>query len=413
MARPAIAIALPGDEASHVFNALLEADFEPVAIQCAGDLEALLASRHDVAVAILDGESDFDESLDYYGLLHEPGRDIPALMVVSPRTLDRLAGAAGRAGAHDEFFTRPYSPEALRWRVEAMLIRQMTTDDGSGAVLQTGALSVGDWLRRGTFLSVFNPKGGVGKTTIAVNLAASLVVMGRKVLLVDADTVTGHIASSLGLEHVRTLVDSLADAREAGPGTAPETLEELVAAHPSGLKVLVLSSSPLKTDHLDPAAVADAIDAARRSFDVIVVDLHPDYDVLNRAIFGRTDRILVPVTPDVPALRAAVQLCDVAGELGFRDKLALVINRANSGVSVADMERTVGMTAFAAIRSAGLQLVKAANEGRTVIDLFPGEKVSADFRVLAERVVGMPRAKETGRASIRGLFGRKEPVQTG
>jgi pilus assembly protein CpaE len=230
---------------------------------------------------------------------------------------------------------------------------------------------------------------------------------------VDADTVTGHIASSLGLEHVRTLADSLADAHEAEPAAAPETLEELVAGHPSGLKVLVLSSSPLKTGHLDPAAVADAIDGARRSFDVIVVDLHPDYDVLNRAIFSRTDRILVPVTPDVPALRATVQLCDVAGELGFRDKLALVINRANSGVSVADMERTVGMTSFAAIRSAGLQLVKAANEGRTVIDLFPGEKVSGDFRVLAERVVGTPRTNETGRASIRGLFGRKEPVRTG
>jgi len=413
MARPAIAIALPGDEGSHVFNALLEADFEPVAVRCSADLEALLASRHDVAVAILDGESDFDESLDCYGLLHEPGRDIPALMIVSPRTLDRLAGAAGHAGAHDEFFTRPYSPEALRWRVEAMLIRQMTVDDGSGAVIQSGAPSAGDWSRRGAFLSVFNPKGGVGKTTIAVNLAASLVAMGRKVLLVDADTVTGHIASSLGLQHVRTLVDSLADAHEAGPGTARETLDELVAAHSSGLKVLVLSSGPLKTAHLDPAAVADAIDGARRSFDVIVVDLHPDYDVLNRAIFSRTDRILVPVTPDVPALRAAVQLCDVAGELGFRDKLALVINRANSGVSVADMERTVGMTSFAAMRSAGLQVVKAANEGRTVIDLFPGEKVSGDFRVLAERVVGMPRAKESGRASIRGLFGRKESVRTG
>ena len=132
MTRPAIAIALPGDEGSHAFNALLEAGFEPVVIGCSGDLEVLLASRHDVAVAILDGESDFNESLDYYGLLHEPGRDIPALMIVSPRTLDRLAGAAGRAGAYDEFFTRPYSTEALRWRVEAMLIRQMTTDDGSG-----------------------------------------------------------------------------------------------------------------------------------------------------------------------------------------------------------------------------------------------------------------------------------------
>ena len=159
--------------------------------------------------------------------------------------------------------------------------------------------------------------------------------------------------------------------------------------------------------------MAEAIDKARRSFDVIVVDLHPDYDVLNRAIFNRVDRILVPVTPDVPAIRAAVQLRDVAGELGFRDKLSLVINRANSGVSVPDMERTVGMTSFAEIRSAGLHLVRAANQGRTVIDLFPAEKVSGDFRALAARVVGTPRAKEASRPSIRSLFGRKEPARAG
>jgi pilus assembly protein CpaE len=413
VARPAIAIALPDDERQHVVDVLREAGFEPVAVRRPADLEALLASRHDVGVAILDGESDFDESLEYYELLHVPGRDIPSLMIVSPRTLDRLAGAAGRAGAHDEYFTRPYSPEALRWRIEAMLIRQMTVDDGSGAVIQSGPLSADSWSRRGQMLGVFNAKGGVGKTTIAVNLAAALVAMGRSVLLVDADTVTGHIASSLGLEQVRTLVDSLSDTSEAGPGATPETLEELVAAHSSGLKVLVLSSSPLKTARLVPEMVADAIDRARSSFDIIVVDLHPDYDALNRAMFGRADRILVPVTPDVPALRAAVQLRDVADELGFRAKLALVVNRANSGVSMADMESTVGMAAFASIRSAGMQLVKAANEGRTVIDLFPSEKVSGDFRALAERVVGVPRPKEAGRASLRSLFGRKESVRVG
>jgi len=108
MTRPAIAIALPDDEWPHVVDVLREADFEPVVVGRPGDLEALLASRHDVALAILDGESDFDESLEYYGLLHEPGRDIPALMIVSPRTFDRLAGAAGRAGERDEYFTRPY-----------------------------------------------------------------------------------------------------------------------------------------------------------------------------------------------------------------------------------------------------------------------------------------------------------------
>ena len=408
MPRPAIAIALPRDEQVPGANALAAAGFEPLLVEQPEQLEELLVSRSDVAVAILDGETDFDLSLEYYARLHENGRSIPALMVVSARTLDRFIGAAAHSGTDDEYFTRPYSPESLRWRVEAMLIRQLAVDDGSGPVLQGGSLTADDWLRRGTFTAVFNPKGGVGKTTIAINLAASLVAMGRRVLLVDADTVTGHIASSLGLEHVRTLVDAVADA--SGDATASaEPLDDLITAHPSGLRILVLSSSPLRTDLLDPAKVADALALARRSYDDVVTDLHPDYGGLNRAIFERADRILVPVTPDVPALRAAVQLRDVARDLGFGDKLSMVVNRANSGVSIGDMERTVGLPSLASIRSAGLLLVKAANEGRTVIDLFPKEKISDDFRVLAETLTG--RSRKDARLGLRGIFARREAAR--
>lgn len=407
MARPAIAIALPHDERDHVVAALQEADLEPLVVRYPAELEAHMAAGREVAVAILDMESDIDTSLEMYALLHDGGRDVPALMVMSPRALDRVG--ATHAGSDDEYFTRPYSAESIRWRVEAMMIRRLTVDDGSGAVLQSGPLSLHDWSRNGTLVAVFNPKGGVGKTTIAVNLAAVLTKMGRRVLLVDADTVTGHIASSLGLEHVRTLVDEVVDAREAG-AQPPAVLDDLLSAHPSGMNVLVLASGPLKTALLDPQQVAAAIDTGRASHDVVVVDLHPDYDPLNRAIFERADRILVPVTPDVPALRAAVQLRDVGLELGFADKLAMIINRANSGVSVADMERTIGMPSLALIRSAGLQLVKAANEGRTVIDLFPREKISDDFRVLAERVLGVPQTQAAAgpRLSLAALFGRRK-----
>ena len=406
MARPSIAIALPRDERDAVAAALREADLDPLVVHRPPELEAHLAAGRDVAVAILDGETDLDTSLEYYTLLHEAGRDIPALMVLSTRALERVGGV--QAGATDEYFTRPYSAESIRWRIEAMMIRRLAVDDGSGAVIQTGPLTLGDWSRNGTLIAVFNPKGGVGKTTVAVNLAAALTAMGRKVLLVDADTVTGHIASSLGLERVRTLVDEVVDAQEAGL-EPPATLDDLLSAHPSGMSVLVLASSPLKTSMLDPAHVAAAIDTGRRRHDVVIVDLHPDYEQLNRAVFASADRIIVPVTPDVPALRAAVQLRDVAGELGFADKLAMVVNRANSGVSVADMERIIGMPSLALIRSAGLQLVKAANEGRTVIDLFPGEKITEDFRILAERVVGAPAsaaAPAPSRLSLGALFRR-------
>ena len=79
----------------------------------------------------------------------------------------------------------------------------------------------------------------------------------------------------------------------------------------------------------------------------------------------------------------------------------MVINRANSGVSVADMERTVGMPGLALIRSGGLLFVRAANEGRTVIEMFPKEKITTDFEVLADRVLGTPTVVPAPKAGFR------------
>jgi Flp pilus assembly CpaE family ATPase len=388
VARPAIVVALPPDEQAPVVAELRAAGFEALAVTRPDDLEVLLASRRDVAVAILDGESDFDTSLEYYALLRDAGREIPALMVLSPRALDRLASGPSRATVGDEFFTRPYSVDSLRWRVEAMCIRSVTIDDGSGPIIQSDDIEISDWQHQATVIGVFNPKGGVGKTTIAVSLAATLQLnRGQRVLLVDADTVTGHVATSLGIEQIRTVADSWRDELEGGP---VETLLDLASTHQSGMSVVALTASPLDIEILDPERVAGAIAASRRGFDFIVVDMHPSYSPLNQALFGIADKILVPVTPDVPALRAAVQLRDLGAELGIADRLSLVVNRANSGVSVADMERTVGMPAMALIRSGGLLFVRAANEGRTVIEMYPKERITADFDALAERLVKAP-----------------------
>jgi pilus assembly protein CpaE len=418
VARPAIVVALPPSEQGPVIAELRMAGFDAIAVRGPVELEAQLAVRRDVAVAILDGESDLDTSLEYYALLHD-GQNIPALMVLSPRALDSMASGAARADAGDEFFTRPYSPDALRWRVEAMCIRSMTVDDGSGPVIQSGSTEIGEWQRRASVIAVFNPKGGVGKTTVATNLASALqVIQGQQVLLLDADTVTGHVTTSLGLEQVRTVADSWRDQLDGGP---VETFAEIASPHPSGLAVVALTSSPLNTDILDPLRVADAIEAARRGFDYIVVDLHPSYSTLNQQVFERADRILVPVTPDVPALRAAVQLRDVALETGIADRLALIVNRANSGVSVADMERTVGMPALALIRSGGLLLVRAANAGRTVIEMYPRERITEDFHALAERLVRpgaaaaavdrAPGGATAARAALKLLVRGKDPAR--
>jgi len=406
--RPAIVVALPPNESIPVCTELLAAGFEVIEVERPFALETALDARRDIAVAILDGEADDEESHAYQAALSGAGRPIPALTVVSQHAFDRLAGRTG-SDPQSEYFTRPYSADSIRWRVEAMCIRRETVDDGSGPVLQGGDIGTGAWNGRATTIAIFNPKGGVGKTTVATNLAAALQTRKSKsVLLIDADTVTGHVTTSLGIEAVRTVADCWRDEAEGGPA---ESLMEIASAHTSGMRVVALTDSPLHTDVLDPARLVAAIGVARGRFDFIVVDLHPSYSVLNQAIFEEADRILVPVTPDVPAIRAAVQLRDVATGLHCRERLAMVVNRANSGVTVADMERTVGMPALALIRSGGLLFVRAANEGRTVIEMFPKEKITADFDDLADRILGTPKLAAVPRASFRIPTRSKQPAR--
>ncbi len=406
MPRPTVAVNLPAEEAESVVAELAAAGFTTTIVRTIDEMAELLERDTRIGVAVLDAEGDLSLTLEMYALLHEDGRSIPALMIVAPRDLERFAQNAG-ATLEDEYFARPYSTDSLRWRVEAMCIRLQTVDDGSGDVLSGAGVDTSVWGRRASIITIFNPKGGVGKTTLATNIASTLRAKGDlDVLLVDADTVTGHVTTSLALEHVRTVADSWRDEADGGPA---ETLVDIASNHESGMRVVSLTDSPLYTEILDAERVANAIVAARKSFDFIVVDLHPSYSQLNLAIFIVSDRILVPVTPDVPAIRAAVQFRDVARELGLVERLSLVINRANSGVSVEDIEKTVGLTSIALIRSAGMQLVRAANEGKTLIERYPRELVTADFAALCEQLTGKPSAQPQ-RQGFR-LFGRKVPAR--
>jgi MinD-like ATPase involved in chromosome partitioning or flagellar assembly len=426
VSRSAVAICLSGDEFRALSAELADAGYEPIEVSGADDLEALLESRADVGLAILDGETDFDATIEMYSLLHDGERNVASLMIVSSTALDRLS-LAGRARVNGEFVTRPYSAASLRWRVEAMLIRAETMlirsealgDDARGAILD-GEVGVSSSVvpHRGQIVVVFNPKGGVGKTTIAINTSAMLQLRkNQRVLLIDCDTVTGHVVASLGMTEIPTVVDVWT----ADLGTNDtHSLSEIASAHSSGVAVLTMSRSPLHTEVLEPKRVAQAISAARDSYDWVVVDMHPDYGPLNQGIFALADHILVPVTPEVPTIRAAVQFRQVAVELELRDRLALVVNRSNSGISASDVERVVGFGAIARVRSAGMLFVRAANGGHSAVEEFPKAKVVGDIEALADRLISLRDDPDRAERSLGGfarpfreLFGRLTSQSTG
>jgi pilus assembly protein CpaE len=413
--RPAVAVALAEPERMLVVEALTDAGFDPIQLTPGSSLAEAYTAKVTNLIAVLDVAGDPANAVQ---TVAEARRGHPSGLSVLYVATDAELDGLQEAGLHDgdELLLRPFDIDALRWRVEAMAIRAVVpTSDTSDAVLAGGPVDA-DWAPSAPVYAVFNPKGGVGKTTIATNLAAVLQLWkGMQVLLLDADTVTGHVGLSLGLPAGRAAADSWAD-EDAGYGH--ETLLDLSARHSSGIRVASLATNPLSHPNLAPNRVADAIMEARQSVDAIVVDLHPSYSEVNLSIFAIADRILVPVTPDLPAMRAAIQMKDVAVELGVRDRLAMIINRANSGVTVADMEATVGLPAMAQIRSAGLHFVWSANAGKSLIDKFPKHAVAQDFEHLADRLLKVSsgtaethRSKDQGNL-LRNIFGRKSLAET-
>jgi pilus assembly protein CpaE len=411
--RPAVAILMADPERSAVDDALKDAGFDTIQLAPGSAIAEAFSSKNQRIVAVVDVAGDPEAvAANIAQARRGRGSQLSVLFLAGESELDGLQAAG--IDENDEIVLRPWSVDALRWRIEAMAIRaQVPTSLSSDAVLSGGHVNA-EWTPAAPVFAVFNPKGGVGKTTIATNLAAVLQLRkNMQVLLIDADTVTGHVGLSLGMSGGRSAADSWADEEAGYPH---ESLLDIADAHASGIKVVSLATDPLRHPTLKGERVGDAIAEARHLVDAIVVDLHPSYSEVNLAVFALADRILVPVTPDLPAMRAAIQLKDVAVEVGVRDRLSLVINRANSGVPVKDMEETIGLQAMAHIRSAGLHFVWSSNAGMTLIDKFPRHPATQDFEHLAERLIAvhmgapMPEPAKAG-SLLKNLFGRKAITQ--
>ena len=119
----------------------------------------------------------------------------------------------------------------------------------------------------------------------------------------------------------------------------------------------------------------------------VVVDTHPGYDDRTMAMLTLASEILLVVTPEVGAIRNSSQFLGLAREVGLGDIVRVVVNRANHGVRLADIEQALGLPVSATVVSNGPRAVIASNEGVPVITKFPREKIASDLHNVARVVV--------------------------
>ena len=151
--------------------------------------------------------------------------------------------------------------------------------------------------RRGRIVTVFSPKGGTGKTCIATNSAAAVAKYeGKKCLLLDLDLQFGDAAIMLGIEPEKTIYDLV-----VAPGELDtEKLAGYVTRHASGLDILPAPLRPEDAELVTEAKLAQLLEVAQESYDVIVVDTSPFFHGPMLATLDRTDELLLLCGLDVP-----------------------------------------------------------------------------------------------------------------
>jgi pilus assembly protein CpaE len=219
--------------------------------------------------------------------------------------------------------------------------------------------------RRGRMLVVAGAKGGVGTTTIATHLAleAQLHNPDRRVCLVDADLQAGDVRTLLDLTHHRSIDDLVEVAHEV----TARHLGDALYAHPSGLRVLLPPPAGEQEADVSPEVARGVFGAIRTRFDLVVADVGSVVTDGGSMATELADEVLLVVTPDVLAVRAAARLVQLWERRRYRkDGITVLVNRASRDSEVQPdlIGRVLGLPVLrASVPAAFRDLEAAVNTG--------------------------------------------------
>jgi pilus assembly protein CpaE len=296
------------------------------------------------------------------------------------------------AGAR-EFLVKPFSSDELTASIRQVYSREREKAGRAMAVAQASRPL--DPTEEGQVVAVFSPKGGVGRTTIAVNLAvAAASEMGKKVTLVDASFQFGDVAVLLNLNPKDKSMAELVP--QLDEGHDPDSVEAFTQTHSSGIHVLLAPPSPEMAELITPAGVKHVIEILRQHSELVVIDCAAWFNDTLLGILDMADVVLTVLTLEITSIKNIRLFLEVAEQLGYSHKIRLVLNRADTtlGIRVADVEHSIGRKVDHTIVSDGRAVVYALNRGVPFVLSNRESQVSQDVFRLAASIVGNRESRE-------------------
>ncbi|HJW23242.1 MAG TPA: response regulator [Candidatus Limnocylindrales bacterium] len=307
------------------------------------------------------------------------------------------------AGA-DDVVARPVDDRELDARLEALELRHRRSQELNPGVVVMPTRRAGRRL-----VVVYSPKGGVGTTTVAVNLA--LVLAARQpdqVALLDLGGEIGQVATHLDVQPRMTLADLARDDHSLGD---PGTFTTYLTRHSSGLRILAAPGTGAAPT-LDRDAITRLLDTALSASPTVVVDAGSRLGEATEAVIALADDLVVVVSPEFAALKAVRAVFDHLAATGLATaEPRIVLNElfAHEMLTPTDIEAALGRPVTVRIPHDPMQYQRAVNEGRPLLLLAPRSSQAQRFQLLARVLLGEDVPHEATGSSPRrrlGLFGR-------
>lgn len=320
------------------------------------DLTVLMRHNPELDTIILGPSVDTELALDFAEKLRSTSPTL-GVIVVRRRIDATVLTQALRAGVREVVGERDLTglTEAVaRSRSLTFALR----NPGQSAAAQAAAST-------GHLVTVFSPKGGAGKTTLAVNTSVALATTGNRTLLIDLDLAFGDVPIFLGLrpEHDFQEVVTMGERLDAG------ALKRLVTHHESGLHVLAPPTDPGVSERVSIGLVKRLIQVATAEYEYVVVDTAPSLDERSITVMEASDEVFMLTTLDIPSLKNLKIAIETLKLVNFpMDRVSVVMNRADSkvGLDAREVEKTLGVPVVAYIPSSRL-VPAATNRGVAIV----------------------------------------------
>ena len=238
--------------------------------------------------------------------------------------------------------------------------------------------------KRGKLINVLGSKGGIGTTTIAINLAVSLQAVNphRSVVVVDLNLQCGDAALFLDIEPLHTLSDITSD-----PSRLDMTfLMSIMSRHASGLYLLPAAEQVEEMSDWMPECVERSLELLQSKFDYVILDSGHLFDDITLTVLNRPSTLLLVSTLSLPVVRHTKRLVTLLSHFNYpAENIKIIVNRYKSkhGISLQDFQDSVKHIPFGVIPNDYITAVSSMNRGRTLADIRRRAQITKSIKKLA------------------------------